>query len=280
MSVDVKFARVAREAVELPTMRDRLRQAVLSLIAQTSRIPTGGFLRCVYLHYVFDDQIEQFERLLVHMQSVGEFITTARLADIIRERAPLPHNARYFHLSFDDGFDNNFRNAAPVLRKLGIPALFFIPTNFPDATREYVVSKWKGWRYLRQPVTPMSWNEIRQLRDYGFELGSHTHNHMRLSEISDEQTLKKEIAGSKAEMERQLGMPCRYFSWPFGRAADLSQRAAEMIEAAGYELCFSAIRGRVQPGKTSPMRVPRHHFEPEWPWPHLRYFLSGKRETL
>ena len=67
-------------------------------------------------------------------------------------------------------------------------------------------------------------------------------------------------------------------SWPFGTWADIDDEGLKAIEAAGYEMCFSAVRGKVEPGRTSVLTVPRHHFEPEWPWPHVRYFASGGKE--
>ncbi len=102
----------------------------------------------------------------------------------------------------------------------------------------------------------------------------------RISRISaDAEALADEIVGSKHELEQKLGIPCRYFAWPYGRRADIDQRAAELIETGGYEACFSAVRGSVAPGKTSVFAIPRHHFEPEWPWEHVRFFAAGRHES-
>ena len=90
--------------------------------------------------------------------------------------------------------------------------------------------------------------------------------------------MEDEIFGSKADIERQLGMPCPYISWPYGRLSDADDRSLAMVREAGYEACFGAWRGQVLPGHTDQFSIPRHHFEPQWPLSHVRYFASGARE--
>ena len=80
-----------------------------------------------------------------------------------------------------------------------------------------------------------------------------TRRHRRLSEIAARDELADEIAGSKRELEDRLGLPCRYFAWPFGRASDIDARGLELIAESGYEASFSAIRGRVVPQRTRPL---------------------------
>jgi len=46
-----------------------------------------------------------------------------------------PYPARSFTVTFDDGFENNHRIAAPILKGLGIPATFFVTTGFVDENR-------------------------------------------------------------------------------------------------------------------------------------------------
>jgi peptidoglycan/xylan/chitin deacetylase (PgdA/CDA1 family) len=124
----------------------------------------------------------------------------------------------------------------------------------------------------------LSWAQVKALRAAGWDIGSHTRHHSRLSQAADRRCLVDEIVGAKTDIEQALGEPCRFMSWPFGTAADVNAAALDVIDEAGFDLCFSAIRGRVRPGSTQRLSVPRHHVEADWPWLHIRYFASGGRE--
>ena len=234
-------------------------------------------LRLLYCHYVFDDQVRAFERILRELQRLGRFVTTAEALDVLHGRRALDGPA--FHLSFDDGFANVASNAAPLMRRLGVPAAFFVPSAIVGAdaarVREYCL---ETTRYAAV-VDVASWDQLRAMADAGFDIGSHTRTHARFSEMSaSPERLRDELEGSKADIERELGGPCRYISWPYGQAGDADARSLGAVRRAGYEACFSASRGHVRSGVGDPWRVPRHHFEPQWPLSHVRHFALGARE--
>ena len=60
-------------------------------------------------------------------------ITFATLLDHQRTGTPLPPGAAI--VTFDDGFDDNFRNAFPILKETGVPATIFLTTSFIDGQR-------------------------------------------------------------------------------------------------------------------------------------------------
>lgn len=257
-------------------LRGLVRHGALNLAGRLARFNEPTFLRCLYLHYVYDDQVDAFKTLLTRLQRLGRFISTDEAWQIAGGRRPL--DGRYFHLSIDDGLDNIHRNAFPVLNSLGIPAILFLPTSLIGLPDEMQREKW--WvGGVRRPTRLFGWEAAREMQQSGIEMGSHTRNHARLSDISgDRSRLDDEVRGSKLEMEDRLGVACRFISWPYGTGRDIDEISLESIEAAGYDGCFSAVRGRVVGGKTSAFSIPRHHFEPQWPWYHLRYFASGGKE--
>jgi len=256
-------------------LRSRARHALLSFAGSLPRPTERTFLRCLYLHYVYDDQVTTFRRLLSRLQRIGTFVSTERVRAIVTGREPL--DARYFHLSFDDGFDNVHRNAFPVMADLGVPATVFVPTRFIGLPDDAVPGMW--WDTGRPMNRPLDWDAVREMHEHGVDIGAHTRHHARLSDLSLEpEKLRDELDGAKQDLESKLGSPCRYMSWPFGTGSDVDDVGLKAIEAAGFDMCFSAIRGKVEPGRTSAFTVPRHHFEPEWPWSHIRYFASGGKE--
>ena len=87
-----------------------------------------------------------------------------------------------------------------------------------------------------------------------------------------------EILGSKHDLENKLGISCDYISWPYGRLSDSNESALAFIKTSGFHACFSAVRGKLIPGKTDAFAIPRHHFEPHWPLSHIKYFALGGME--
>ncbi len=238
--------------------------------------PRSG-LRALYLHGVYDDQIDRFRDQLVRLQELGRFVTADQLVATARGERRV--EGVEFHLSFDDGFDNNYRNAFPVLQELAIPATFFVPSAFVDAKDADVLAGWWMRGVVRHPTRHVTWNWLREMADAGHEIGSHTRHHERLSDISgDPARLQDEVQGSRRELEDRLGRPCRYISWPFGTYADFDDATRDAVREAGYEACFSAVRGQVDSDPSTLMDLPRHHIDPSWPWSHVRFFAGGGGE--
>lgn len=258
-------------------LRFAVRRLTLDVLSRLPDRPAERFLRCLTCHYVFDDQREQFAQLIDALSKAGTFIDTQTCVEMFRGSRPV--DGPYFHLSFDDGLRNVVTNAFPVLSSRRIPAAFFVPTSLidanPDAVRHYCLQTTK----YRAVIEMASWDDLRHADPELFEIGSHTQSHVRASQASaDPEFLRKELTESKAEIERQLGRPCRYLAWPYGQSSDVNQPAKELAEAAGYSAAFGVERGSIQPGHSDPYCLPRHHFEVQWPRAHVLYFARGNME--
>ena len=266
------------KAGRLDRVRQWVRHGTLSLHSLFLRPPKKPALRLLFCHYVFDDQRKQFESIIRYLQSIGEFVSADQVLDILHGRTPLQRNS--FHLSFDDGLKNIIRNALPVLCDHGVPAALFVPTSLVSAPMEQ-------YREVRRILATCdvneeiaTWDDLEKARAAGFDIGSHTRTHARLSNPSiPRAVIEDEILGSKEELERRLGDECRYISWPFGRLEDVHNASLEVIRQAGYKACFGAFRGRVVSGVTNEFRIPRHHFAPEWPLSHIKCFAHGAWEA-
>ncbi len=274
-----QWRQAAQLPVGLPQVAKRLaRNAVISIRAVARRGVEERFLRCLFCHYVFDDQIASFERVLVALGRLGTFVSTDDCVAMLNGERPI--DGRYLHLSLDDGFRNNLTNAAPLLRAHGIPAIFFVPSSVIGASRAETQAYCARIQYPAT-IEMMGWDDLGALRSQGFEIGSHTRTHARFSDVSaDPKRLEDEIAGSKAELERRLGTECCYISWPFGKRTDADGPSLAMARSAGYRACFGAYRGSIRPGVTDRFSIPRHHFEAEWPLGHVEYFARGNMESV
>lgn len=260
------------------SLRSFLRSSLLSVMGSFSRIDSAPFLRCVFCHYVFDDQVEAFEQQILSLKRMGTFVDTETCLEMVEGKRPI--DAPYFHFSFDDGFKNIVSNAAPVLKKHHVPALFFVPTSFIGASYESVADYCVRIAEYKSPIEMCTWEDLKNVMDMGFVIGSHTRTHARFTDVSrDPERLKAELAGSKEDIEKNLGCKCQTISWPYGKRQDADLISVNATRSVGYRACFGAFRGVVRNSGCDPYMIPRHHFESQWPQSHVRYFVTGHQEV-
>lgn len=135
-------------------------------------------------------------------------------------------------VTFDDAYRSIMELAFPILSRWGLPGTVFVPTDFAGTD---IPMAWAGNdRWLHGPYESemlcMSWEELGQLADAGWEIGSHTKSHPRLTEL-DDATLAAELSGSREECERRLERPCRSMAHPYGHP---DERVLEATREAGY----------------------------------------------
>jgi len=253
------------------------RYLILDFISTFNKKVENKFLRCLYLHYVFDDQIEQFEELIINLMELGVFVDTETLVKMLRCEKEI--DGRYFHLSFDDGFKNNYTNAIPILTKYNIPCIFFVPTAIIGASWEVTKNYCIKTTHYGGVIEMLKWEELNEIVSLGFEVGSHTKRHPRLSSIShDFNLLQDEVLFSKNDIETNLDIECKYIAWPFGRHNDVDKVSLKMIESSGYNACFGAFRGTINKKKTDIYKIPRHEIDLQLPISHNKYFARGNME--
>ena len=76
-----------------------------------------------------------FEQHMLFLQAEFRVISFGELLERWSQR-DWDREERYCVVTFDDGWLDNYRHAFPILRKLGIPATIFLPTDF-IGTREW-----------------------------------------------------------------------------------------------------------------------------------------------
>jgi peptidoglycan/xylan/chitin deacetylase (PgdA/CDA1 family) len=185
----------------------------------------------------------------------SKYFTVVSFAELLRRLQSGEDISRHIVITFDDGYRDNCETAAPILSEGNLPACFFVATGFVGST---TVPWWdedigvkKDW---------MDWNEIRKLRDQGFEIGSHTINHVDLGILQGDEA-EREINQSKARLEAELNESCAYFSYPYGRLKQITEANRKLVRKAGYECCVSAYGGAVAP-TTHPFFMKRAPISP------------------
>jgi peptidoglycan/xylan/chitin deacetylase (PgdA/CDA1 family) len=148
-----------------------------------------------------------------------------------------PPAPRTLAVTFDDAFRSVRTLALPVLRRLGVPATVFVPTDRVGGQGPMVWPGLESW--ARGPdareLEGLSWDEITALGDDGWEIGSHSRTHRRLTELGDD-ALADELQGSRAHCAAATGRSCEALAYPYG-AVDARVVAAAL--AAGYRAAAS-----------------------------------------
>lgn len=134
--------------------------------------------------------------------------------------------------TFDDAYRSVLTRALPVLDALGIPGTVYAPTDFVGSTEPMVwpgIDRWIGTAH-EQELLPLDWDELGELAHAGWEVGSHSCTHPRLTQLDDD-ALREELVRSRERCETQLGSRCTSLAYPYG---DADARVVEAARTSGY----------------------------------------------
>ena len=150
-------------------------------------------------------------------------------------------------VTFDDGYQDFYQNAFPVLSECQFTATVFLITDYVgDQPKTF-----KGKACL-------TWHEVRELQAQGIQFGSHTVTHPVLKDIAIEQ-VDDELRISKSVIEDELGIPVQSFSYPFAfPEADHKFRGLlkDILMKYGYQNSVTTILGTANP-QSDPFCLPR-----------------------
>ncbi len=127
------------------------------------------------------------------------------------------NNKKVVILNFDDGYKSHFLDAKPILDKYGFKASFYIVCNFVGKSAVEMNSE-DILDFEGKGKEQMSWQDIIELQRQGHDIGSHSMNHYRLNEISEEQ-MQFEVGQSKQCLLNH-GINSTVFAYPFSEGWD------------------------------------------------------------
>jgi peptidoglycan/xylan/chitin deacetylase (PgdA/CDA1 family) len=169
---------------------------------------------------------EQLERQVTILLERG--YEPARFLDAVAA----PPAPRTLAITFDDAYRSVYELARPVLQGLGATASVYAPTDWIGSERPMQwpgIDSWLGTPQ-EEELQPMGWGELGELCEAGWEVGSHTRSHPRLTELDDE-LLTAELEGSRLACAAGLDRPCETIAYPYG---DVDDRVVAATAAAGY----------------------------------------------
>jgi peptidoglycan/xylan/chitin deacetylase (PgdA/CDA1 family) len=133
-------------------------------------------------------------------------------------------------ITFDDGYEDIYDNAYPILQKFGFTGAIFLVTDYIGKHNLWDVNV--GMKRFKH----MGWDKIREMQRANFVFGSHTVTHPDLTKLNRKE-IKKELEISKKAIEDKLGQEVKFLSYPFGKQNETVRRIAEEI---GYKACFTS----------------------------------------
>jgi peptidoglycan/xylan/chitin deacetylase (PgdA/CDA1 family) len=124
----------------------------------------------------------------------------------------------------------------------------------------------------------MTWDEVRELRSQGFDIGSHTVSHPILTRISPGD-LAWELSESKRTIEREVNAPCEAIAYPNGGAADVSESVFAATRNAGYKLGFT-VAERHSPPDEDALSISRLCIQGHLPLSAFSFRVDGGQRLL
>lgn len=240
------------------------------------------FIRVVNYHDVPPELAGAFEEQL---RFYARHFTPVGWDELVRFRAGGWSSRRPgLIVSFDDGLRSHAEVVAPLLERHGFPGWFLVPTgllSLPAAEQHPTAVE---ARVLAPEPPPtdgrvfMTWDQVREL-DSQHVIGAHTVSHHRLSASTETGRLRREIFGSKADLEEQLGRDVPVFCWVGGEEDSYSAEAAALITEAGFEVGFMTNNAPLR-RSTHMLQVQRTNVEAWDSLALVRFQLSGAMDLL
>jgi peptidoglycan/xylan/chitin deacetylase (PgdA/CDA1 family) len=188
-----------------------------------------------------------------------ELLLTRGFRPVTFEQAVAAGDRHTFAVTFDDAYRSVLDLARPIMDELGVTGTVFVPTDWAGKSEPM---RWDGvYQWLDGPhkheMLCMGWDQLRELAEAGWEIGSHTCSHPYLTAIKDER-LAAELLDSRLAVERELGRPCRSIAYPYG---DVDERVIEATGAAGYAFGASLPKKLSSRGPLDYPRVGVYHVD-------------------
>ena len=186
--------------------------------------------------------VDEFARQMAFLKKEGyRAVTMKELLKFIDYQQPLPRKA--VAITIDDGYRSVYDLAYPILKKYDFTASLFIYTDFIDNS-----------------PNALTWEQLRELTQAGFEVEAHTISHADLtrkrkgeSRANYLQRIRRELKVPRELIRKHLGQNPLWLAYPYGRWNNL---VVSMAIEAGYRGGVTVTRGET-PFFTNSFKVGR-----------------------
>lgn len=185
---------------------------------------------CVHIEH-FRKHLELIDRLGFSTMTFRDYLL------YLRGHLNLP--AKPLILSFDDGYQDTYRFAFPLLKEFGMTAVMFVLGD-----RKIKTNYWDLGNNVPDAAL-MDQQQIIELHEAGFEIGAHSMTHVKLTAVHEGRAWE-EISRSRILLEFLLNDTVHTFSYPYGQ---LNPTVKRMVQNAGYSFACGVYTGPAVFGK-------------------------------
>ena len=163
---------------------------------------------------------DYFEQHMKYLREEGyAVIGMDQLISFLDDGIKLPDKSAM--ITVDDGYEDNYLDMFPILKKYGFRAIIFTPTG------------------LVEKPDYLTWKQIEEMNNSGLiTFANHTWSHHGSQGTKEKQL--EEIGTANKELEEKELNVQKTFAYPYGRASD---NAKEVLRELGYKLAFTTTRG-------------------------------------
>lgn len=210
--------------------------------------------RILMLHRVVEQRSEGENRELeitpeflrrtieTYRQQGHRFVSIDEACDIISKGRT---NHPFVCLTFDDGYQDNYDIAYPILKQMEVPFVIYVTTGFID---NRIPIRWYPNEKLGINTKSLKTMDADPL----CTIGAHTVSHPKLDNLSPEEQ-QREIKQSLQKLETLLGHPIRHFSYPHGA---YNAETLSIINKQTFRSTLLAWGGNIRRG-ANPLMLPR-----------------------
>ena len=189
---------------------------------------------------------EEFDRQIALLAGQGyHAISLGDLNEFLHYRRGLPEKSVV--ITIDDGYRSVYEIAYPILLKYGFTAAVFVYTDFIS-----VGSK------------ALTWDQLREMKASGFEVGSHTASHCDLTRPLEGESdqayrtrVREELLISKQIIDEKLGQDTMALAFPYG---NVTPAILHLCESLGYRLGMT-VRSGSNPFFADPLALRRNQIQ-------------------
>lgn len=211
--------------------------------------------RILMLHRVVEQRSEGENRELeitpkflrqtieTYRQQGHRFVSIDEACDIISKGRT---NHPFVCLTFDDGYQDNYDIAYPILKQMEVPFAIYVTTGFID---NRIPIRW--YPNEKQGINTESLKTMDA--DPLCTIGAHTISHPKLDTLTAEEQ-QKEIEQSLQELETLLGHPIHHFSYPHGA---YNADTLKIVNDCNFISSLRAWGGSIRRGDVNLWELPR-----------------------
>ena len=156
--------------------------------------------------YLYAVSAKKFRKQIIYLKKKFKIISVEELENFLDNQQKITENLAV--ITFDDGLEDNYLNAWPILKELKIPAIIFMTTSLLGGS----ITNDRGFYFKflnKDQIIEMSKDEL-------ITFGSHTHKHPILTTLKSPE-IDHELKVSKNILESIINKDVKYFAYPKGK---------------------------------------------------------------